>query len=660
MRSSFQELFSRFMNKSTSNCLCSKKELNEFGIHSCDSNAPTQIADIFKMISNPSPSSSPCRKKTESENRRPSDEENFCPFENNHLSSNKKQSKLKKSNSNEFFKTKRIKITDDELSPKEHRKKRDKPRVVPDTTPRRTSPSTQHRRSGSVDGNCLRKKDNKSLQNGISRTHSHSINSQNSHVTHEARSQMKSCPTLRPVPSPSPDLPPKHPSHLSKHNHRHKQNGTLLTREPSLPPNEDKPLDENSTQGPLEVLTSAERESIPETTKPVDVRRVLLSIRKRSAPTTPLIHRIYSENKKKVESVTSRDLLQTSNIITYRQPCEAPRYYNSIFSYKQRRPQFIQLLQNRLVRQYKKERLLCVEQDSLREGWESSLQEVSESENKKLLQNRMKEQYERFYPEIKRQREQERTIKVIGESEVCEENSLEKHESVAATIPAMVTERREKEIKFSSRNGYIGDLTKFTEDKKYTNIWKEEEKVTFKEKIYQYPKNFEVIASYLNNKSVADCIKYYYLNKKLVNFKHSVRGSNVKRRKNRLQPKDLYLYVRPRGPSMTSPDQSSLRHRRSPDWTPEEVEKLRNAIRKHGRSWNKIQQVVGKPLQQCKLFYNDFSSFEEYGLQQAMDERIRRKVTLNPRVVAIICHKYSHLFETIIFMSVVIGEGASR
>ena len=106
------------MNKSKSNCLCSKKELDEFGVHSCESNAPTQIADIFKMISNPSPNSSPCRKKPESENRRPSDEENLCPFENNHLSSNKKQSKLKKSNSNEFLKTKRIKITDDELSPK--------------------------------------------------------------------------------------------------------------------------------------------------------------------------------------------------------------------------------------------------------------------------------------------------------------------------------------------------------------------------------------------------------------------------------------------------------------------------------------------------------------------------------------------------------------
>ena len=65
------------------------------------------------------------------------------------------------------------------------------------------------------------------------------------------------------------------------------------------------------------------------------------------------------------------------------------------------------------------------------------------------------------------------------------------------------------------------------------------------------------------------------------------------------------------------------------DWTPEEVEKLRNALRKHGRSWNKIQQIVGKPLLQCKMFYNDFSSFEEYGLQQAMDERMKRKVMLN-------------------------------
>ncbi|KAI6650336.1 Nuclear receptor corepressor-like [Oopsacas minuta] len=61
------------------------------------------------------------------------------------------------------------------------------------------------------------------------------------------------------------------------------------------------------------------------------------------------------------------------------------------------------------------------------------------------------------------------------------------------------------------------------------------------------------------------------------------------------------------------------------NWTPDEVEKLRTALLQHGKSWNKIQQVVGKPHLQCKMFYNDFSSIEEYGLQQALEERYKRK-----------------------------------
>ena len=62
------------------------------------------------------------------------------------------------------------------------------------------------------------------------------------------------------------------------------------------------------------------------------------------------------------------------------------------------------------------------------------------------------------------------------------------------------------------------------------------------------------------------------------------------------------------------------------NWSPDEVEKLRTALLQHGRSWNKIQQAVGRPNIQCKMFYNDFASIEEYGLQQAIDERLRRKV----------------------------------
>ena len=40
-----------------------------------------------------------------------------------------------------------------------------------------------------------------------------------------------------------------------------------------------------------------------------------------------------------------------------------------------------------------------------------------------------------------------------GETELCEDNSVERHESVAAVIPAMIIDNREKETKFISKNG---------------------------------------------------------------------------------------------------------------------------------------------------------------------------------------------------------------
>ena len=103
------------MNTGPNGCLCSKKEIESFETHSCESDG--HIAGIFKMISMPSPNS--IRKKNELEVRRPSDEENFCPSEYSEQQiSNKKQSKLKNSVSNESGKTKRMKFTEEELPQK--------------------------------------------------------------------------------------------------------------------------------------------------------------------------------------------------------------------------------------------------------------------------------------------------------------------------------------------------------------------------------------------------------------------------------------------------------------------------------------------------------------------------------------------------------------
>lgn len=46
----------------------------------------------------------------------------------------------------------------------------------------------------------------------------------------------------------------------------------------------------------------------------------------------------------------------------------------------------------------------------------------------------------------------------------------------------------------------------------------------------QHPKNFVVISSYLDRKSVADCVHYYYTSKKTENYKQLLRKSRQRTR----------------------------------------------------------------------------------------------------------------------------------
>ena len=63
------------------------------------------------------------------------------------------------------------------------------------------------------------------------------------------------------------------------------------------------------------------------------------------------------------------------------------------------------------------------------------------------------------------------------------------------------------------------------------NVWTDREKDVFKEKFLQHPKNFGMIAQNLERKSVSDCVQYYYLTKKSVNFKQQLRRAKVRGRR---------------------------------------------------------------------------------------------------------------------------------
>lgn len=89
-----------------------------------------------------------------------------------------------------------------------------------------------------------------------------------------------------------------------------------------------------------------------------------------------------------------------------------------------------------------------------------------------------------------------------------------------AVIPPMLLEERDQRVRFLNTNGLISDPMALHRDSRFISVWSDEEKAIFRDKsvlvtivdfprLYDkllpfrfmfYPKNFEVIASYLPNK----------------------------------------------------------------------------------------------------------------------------------------------------------------
>lgn len=108
-----------------------------------------------------------------------------------------------------------------------------------------------------------------------------------------------------------------------------------------------------------------------------------------------------------------------------------------------------------------------------------------------------------------------------------------------AVIPPILLDAKERKVTYQNNNGHIDDMEAEYKSRQYINIWTPSEKEIFKEKYLQHPKNFGVIASYLERKSVADCVQYYYLSKKTENYKQLLRKSRLRARSSRNNPQKV-------------------------------------------------------------------------------------------------------------------------
>ncbi|XP_057798987.1 uncharacterized protein LOC131014870 [Salvia miltiorrhiza] len=99
-------------------------------------------------------------------------------------------------------------------------------------------------------------------------------------------------------------------------------------------------------------------------------------------------------------------------------------------------------------------------------------------------------------------------------------------------MPALILDKHVKMSRFISNNGLVEDPCTVEKERSIMNPWAAEETEIFIEKLAAFGKDFMKIASFLDHKTVADCIEFYYKNHKSKWFVEARKNSGfIKQRK---------------------------------------------------------------------------------------------------------------------------------
>ncbi|XP_063820660.1 nuclear receptor corepressor 2 isoform X13 [Pseudophryne corroboree] len=278
-----------------------------------------------------------------------------------------------------------------------------------------------------------------------------------------------------------------------------------------------------------------------------------------SPPPTESKHRslvqiIYDENRKKAEAAHRilEGLGPHVELPLYNQPSDTKQYHENIKINQTMRKKLILYFKRRNHARKQWEQKLCQRYDQLMEAWEKKVERIENNPRRRAKESKVREYYEKQFPEIRKQRELQERMQRVGQrgsslslsaarsehevSEIIdglsEQENMEKQMRQLAVIPPMLFDAEQQRIKFINMNGLMDDPMKVYKERQVMNMWSEQEKDTFRDKFIQQPKNFVFIASFLERKTVSDCVLFYYLTKKNENYKSLVRRNYRRKGKN--------------------------------------------------------------------------------------------------------------------------------
>jgi len=255
---------------------------------------------------------------------------------------------------------------------------------------------------------------------------------------------------------------------------------------------------------------------------------------------------VYSENRRKAgKSHALLDKLAAGNDLPlYNQPSDTTVYNQNKRNYTAFKKKLVEYFKKRSDDREVRDRYYTETYSKLTFAWTKKVERIENSRKRKEKEAKCREMYEKIFPELRKQREdKERDARLGTRGSVRSEADIEdvierlqeqeledKKMHAYAVIPPLLLPPQERRRKFTNNNGLTQDPLLIYNERKFINMWTDAETEIFREKYLQHPKNFGLIAQYLERKTVSDCVQYYYLSKKTANYKQLLRKSRQRNR----------------------------------------------------------------------------------------------------------------------------------
>ncbi|BES90852.1 SANT [Nesidiocoris tenuis] len=257
--------------------------------------------------------------------------------------------------------------------------------------------------------------------------------------------------------------------------------------------------------------------------------------------------KIYAENRRKAQEAHGllKHLGPAVQLPIYNQPSDTAVYHENKMKHQMFKERLMLHLKKKHTEREMREKRLTATYSFRVQEWLRKVEKVENSQKRKAREMKNREFFEKVFPRLRKQREDRERFNRVG-ARVKSEADLEeimdglqeqemedKKMRSYAVVPPLLLDARQRSVFYINNNGRIDDFPGEYKERHLLNVWTQAEKDVFKEKFLQHPKNFGVIASYLEKKSVSDCVQHYYLSKKTENYKRLLRKSRVRSRSGR-------------------------------------------------------------------------------------------------------------------------------